>query len=81
MHRDRATGRLLVDGVAVCDGCGRPSDTRWCPGPRGHVCRVKHATEMRRIRERVIPLWSPGQRPIRAVTPQLDCGAARKGWP
>jgi hypothetical protein len=30
VHLDRTTGRLLVDGVPVCTGCGRPSDTRFC---------------------------------------------------
>jgi hypothetical protein len=80
LRRDPSTGRMLLDGVPVCDGCGRPSETAYCPGARGHVCRVKRATEMRRIRERVVPLWSPGQRPIKPVVPPLHV-VARKGWP
>lgn len=62
IHQDRATHRLLADGVPVCTGCGRPSEFRFC----GHVCEVKHSAEMRLLRDRLLPIMSWARMPERA---------------
>lgn len=67
VHLDAATHRLLVDGVPVCTGCGRPSESRF----HGHVCEVKHSAEMRLLRGRLLPIlsWALLPEPARAVAP------------
>jgi hypothetical protein len=62
VHLDQATGRLVVDGVPVCTGCGRPSDTRFCC----HVCEVKRSAELRLLRMRLLPILLWAQMPERA---------------
>jgi hypothetical protein len=66
VHLDRASGRLLVNGVPVCRGCARPSDARFC----GHVCEVKHSAEMRFLRLRLLPIlaWAQMPQSARVIT-------------
>jgi hypothetical protein len=65
IHLDKATGRLLIDGVPVCTGCGRPCDTRFCCD----VCEVKRSAELRLLRIHLLPilLWAQMPEHARAV--------------
>lgn len=52
MHLDKATGRLLLNGVPVCACHARPSDSEFC-GPAGEA---KVRRELRRQRKTDRPL-------------------------